>query len=238
MTMTDLHTHILPGMDDGAADVEQSLAMLAMEAEQGVTRVALTPHFYPKREAMTDFLARRQAAYDRLTEAMALLPEEERDKLPRLYLGAEVAWQSDLLDCPDLSALCLGGGKYMLVELPFTAWNRQTVRQLWELMACHGITPVIAHLERYLADQSSRMVDSLLELDVPVQISCDILGHVFARRRAMKLLRSGQAHLIASDCHNCTSRAPNMAQGLSVLTAKLGRERAEELQELADSLVK
>ncbi len=237
MTMTDLHTHILPGMDDGAVDVEQSLAMLAMEAEQGVTRVALTPHFYPKREAMTDFLARRQASYDRLTEAMALLPEGERDKLPRLCLGAEVAWQSNLLDCPDLSALCLGGSKYMLVELPFTAWSRQTVRQLWELMTCHGITPLIAHLERYLPDQSSKMVDSLLELDIPVQISCDILGHVFARRRAMKLLRSGQAHLIATDCHNCTDRAPNMAQALSILKAKLGREAAEELVAFSDELV-
>ncbi|MBQ9973409.1 MAG: hypothetical protein IJP02_00440 [Oscillospiraceae bacterium] len=235
--MTDLHTHILPGMDDGAADVEQSLAMLAMEAEQGVTRVALTPHFYPKRESVCDFLTRRQAAYDRLTEAISRLPETERARLPKMYLGAEVAWQSDLLDCADLSGLCLGDGRYMLVELPFTAWNRQTVRQLWELMACHGITPVIAHLERYLADQSSKMVDSLLELDIPVQISCDILGHVFARRRAMKLLRSGQAHLIATDCHDCSHRAPNMARGLSVLTAKLGRERVEELQEYARTLV-
>ena len=235
--MIDIHTHILPGMDDGARDPEESLAMLQMEAEQGVRTVVLTPHFYYKRESVPDFLTRRQASYDRLTRAMAQLPQEEQDKLPGLRLGAEVAWQSDLLDCPDLSGLCLGGGKYMLVELPFTPWNRQTIRQLYELMTCHGITPVIAHLERYLADQSREITEKLLDLDLPVQISCDILSHVLQRRKAMKLLRSGRAQLIATDCHNCTGRAPDMAHALTILEAKLGREYIPELQEMARSLL-
>ena len=60
--MTDLHAHILPGMDDGASSVEESLAMLQMEWDQGVDRVALTSHFYSAKEAVSSFLARRDAA--------------------------------------------------------------------------------------------------------------------------------------------------------------------------------
>lgn len=237
MIMTDLHTHILPGMDDGARDPAQSLAMLTMEAQQGVAAVVLTPHFYHKRESVAQFLARRQAAYDRLTEAMARLPEAERQGLPRLYLGAEVAWQSDLLDCEDLTGLCLGGGKYMLVELPFSPWNDQLIRQLYELMTCHGITPVIAHLERYLADQSARLVEKLLELDIPVQISCGIFEEFWGRRPAMKLLRTGRAHVVASDCHDTDHRPPNLQKAVSFLTKKLGQEEVEVLLDQARSLV-
>lgn len=235
--MTDIHTHILPGVDDGAGDVDESLAMLRLEAEQGVRTVVLTPHFYIKRESVKDFLARRQAAWDKLSHAIGQLPQDEQDKLPALYLGAEVAWQSDLLDCPDLSQLCLGGGKYMLVELPFTPWTGQIIRQLYELMTCHGITPVIAHMERYLDDQSSKVVERLLDLDIPVQISCDVLERVFRRRKAMKLLRCRRAHLIASDCHDCTTRPPRMEQAVSVLTGKLGREHVEEILEQATILL-
>lgn len=235
--MTDIHTHILPGMDDGARDAEQSLAMLRMEARQGVRAVVLTPHFYPKREAVESFLSRRAAAYQRLTQAIGQLPEADRTTLPALYLGAEVAWQSDLLDCPDLTDLCLGGGKYMLVELPFTPWNSDLIRQMYELMACFGITPVIAHLERYLDDQNSEMVEKLLKLDIPIQISCDVLEHFFRRRKAMKLLRRRRAHLIASDCHDCTDRPPRMEQAAAELRRKLGREHTEELLDLANTLL-
>ena len=235
--MTDIHTHILPGMDDGARDVSESLAMLRMEAEQGVRVVVLTPHYYHRCESVTDFLSRRQAAWDRLTQAIEQLPRDEQDKLPTLYPGAEVAWQSDLLDCSDLDRLCLGGGKYMLVELPLTPWTRQTIRQLYELMTCYGITPVIAHLERYLDDQSPKVVDRLLELDVPTQISCDVLEHVFARRRAMGLLRRRRAQIIASDCHDPVDRPPRMKRAFSLLERKLGREHTAELLEQAKLLL-
>ena len=89
--MTDLHTHILPGMDDGAPDVETSLAMLREEARQGVDTVVLTPHFYRDRERPEHFLARRARAADRLNSAIQALPGEERRAMPRLILGAEVA---------------------------------------------------------------------------------------------------------------------------------------------------
>ena len=95
--MTDLHTHILPGMDDGAATVEISLKMLQAEREQGVETVGLTPHFYGERESVEGFLTRRAAAARQLLAAAEQLPPEKQQTLPRSILGAEVLWTPKIL---------------------------------------------------------------------------------------------------------------------------------------------
>ena len=236
--MTDIHTHILPGMDDGAVTPQDSLSMLRMEYEQGVRSVVLTPHFYPKRESVDCFLARRDAAYERLMQAIGQLPEAERGNIPELHLGAEVAWQSDLLEQDDLRPLCLGRSKNMLVELPFTPWNSALIRQLYELIACFGITPVIAHLERYLDAQSPKLVRKLLDLDIPVQISGAMFDHFWTRRKALKLLRSGRAQLVASDCHDCTDRPPNMRPAMTGVERRLGHSAEKSMRAFTACLLR
>ena len=101
--MTDLHTHILPGMDDGAKTPEESLQMLRMERDQGVDTVVLTPHFYRDREWPERFLARRRASAEALRDALMALPEEEIRNMPRLILGAAVAWVPNLPEMTELS---------------------------------------------------------------------------------------------------------------------------------------
>ena len=152
--MTDLHTHILPRMDDGAPDTAASLAMLRMEAAQGVTGVALTPHFHRDRESIEQFLARRQAAWEHLSAAM----EKTTEPFPDLVLGAEVAWMPNMNHWDDLEALCLGSSRYLLLELPFTLWNNSMIDQLYSLAAQSGVTPVLAHLERYLGRQKKEHI--------------------------------------------------------------------------------
>ena len=88
--MTDLHTHILPGMDDGARNVQESLDLLRMEWEQGVHTVVLTPHLYRDRENLSHFLHRRERAVEELEWALDGLPVQARENLPQLILGAEV----------------------------------------------------------------------------------------------------------------------------------------------------
>ena len=85
MTITDFHSHILPGIDDGSRCVEESIAMLRMEAEQGITQVIATPHFYPSHHRPEDFLAKRREAEEGLQEARS-----GQDGLPRVLVGAEV----------------------------------------------------------------------------------------------------------------------------------------------------
>ena len=234
--MTDLHCHILPGMDDGAKSVDISTQMLRMQAEQGMDAVVLTSHFYRHHEDPNRFLRRRKAAMEALQEAMEQLPEEERNTMPRLLLGAEVQWVPNLEDLVDLSRFCIGTTKNLLLELPFRVWSDNMVNQIYDMMGHTGITPVIAHIERYMKTQRRDLVEAVFDLGVPVQISAELLLHPFSRGQALRLLRSGRAQFIASDSHNLDSRQPNMGPAVAVLQKKLGGEFVSLMGRLTDNL--
>lgn len=106
--MTDLHCHILPGIDDGAKDVSVSLELLHKEYEDGVRNIAFTSHFNSERTTVEAFLEKRAAAYARLTKA---LKEEPMDF--RFKLGSEVYFSPKLCEL-DAKALCMGDTAYML----------------------------------------------------------------------------------------------------------------------------
>lgn len=236
--MTDLHTHILPGMDDGAKDVQESVTMLRAERDQGVDTVVLTPHFYRDQEDVLHFLQRRSSALEQLDAHIQQLPEQEQTGLPRMLLGAEVAWRGDLVNCEELHRLCIEGTKNLLLELPFTPWSGQMFNRIYDLMGRTGITPIIAHLERYLYRQRPEHIREVLQMGVPVQASGDILSRPLARRRTIKMLRWGQIQLLASDCHDCAQRKPNLKNAMDVVRHKLGDQRAEDLMHCADELVR
>ena len=234
--MTDLHTHILPGMDDGAKTTEDSLMLLRLQRDQGVDTVVLTPHFYRDRERPKTFFQRREEALTRLDEAIELLPEEERRSLPRRIPGAEVAWRPNLSDWEELPRFCIGNTQNLLLELPFAPWNDQMLHQIYDMVGRTGVLPVIAHLERYLKIQRPELIRDVLSLDVPVQISSDCFLHPLTRGTGLKMLKRGQAHLLASDCHNATTRKPNLAMALAVVEKKLGAECVQNLTACADEL--
>lgn len=235
--MTDLHTHILPGMDDGAKTVEESLTMLRTEYSQGVDTVVLTPHFYRDRENPQRFLQRRKDAVIALGQYVKAMPKEERDKLPRMVLGAEVAWWPTIAEWDELPEMCVGETKNLLLELPFTPWNDKMIQQLYEFYGKTGITPVIAHLERYVKIQRTEHIDEILRLGVPVQVSAEVLLKPLARRSVLKMLRQGQAQIVASDCHNCTTRAPNLGAAMKVLGSKLDESQVDSILRYANDLI-
>ncbi len=234
--MTDLHTHILPGVDDGAKDPEESLKLLSLERAQGVDTVVLTPHFYRDREKAESFLHRRAEAMLVLEERLAQLSPNEREALPKLRLGAEVAWWPNLAGCEQLPELCIEGTKNLLLELPFSPWSEQMIKRIYDLMGRTGVTPVIAHLDRYLKTQRAELIRGVLELGVPVQMSGDALLHLLTRGTPLKLLRQKQAHLIASDCHHISRRVPNLGDAMKTAEKKLGKDRAAEMMRCADLL--
>lgn len=235
--MTDLHTHILPGMDDGAKDAAESIELLRMEWAQGVRTVALTSHFYRGQERAASFLRRRGEAFLRLEEAIAALPQEEQACLPRRVLGAEVAWAPDLSEWEELEQLCLGETKNLLLELPFTPWSDGLIHQLYDLMGRTGVQPVIAHLERYAKLQRKEHMEAVLDIGVPIQISGDVFLHWLRRPGALRMLRRGEAHIIASDCHHVAGRVPNLGDAMALVRAKLGDGFAEQLEAQAAELL-
>lgn len=235
--MTDLHTHILPGMDDGACDAATGIEMLKLEWAQGVQTVALTPHFYPEREHMEAFLARRQKAYEELRNAIAFLPEEEQKQIPKPVLSAEVAWVSGLADLPGLERLCYENSRFLLLELPFITWGERLFLELNDLMNRTGLVPVIAHVDRYFTIQNKKRMDQLCELGLPMQISATAMDSFLMRRKALRMMRSGEAQLLISDCHNTVKRPPNLNAAYKEIRRRLGEGMAKELEACSDALL-
>ena len=141
--MIDIHTHILPHIDDGAKDTATALAMLHKEWEQGVEEVVLTSHFYGRHRSPEQFLEKRNAAFERLR---LQLPEGLK-----VRLGAEVHFTGrNMPENEELCRLAIEGTNYILIEFPFTtAWTGELLDRLNDFILDTGYTPIIAHAERY-----------------------------------------------------------------------------------------
>ena len=234
--MIDLHTHILCGVDDGAQTPADSLRMLRMEREQGVTAVVLTPHFYRDRARPEHFFAARDKAMDALRFHLDTLEEAERESLPKLIPAAEVAWRPNMADWDRLEEFCIPGTRNMLLELPFAPWDRGLCDQLYNMMNRTGITPVLAHIERYLASQDILQVAEIISLGLPSQITAEEFLHLLSRRSALKALNTW-AHVIATVCHDVKDRAPRLGDAMTVVRKKLGAAAAEKLTAMSASLI-
>ena len=122
--LIDFHSHILPGIDDGSKTVDMSIAMLRMEAEQGIRHVVATPHFYPQHDTPERFLRRRAEAEYVLREAMG-----KYDNLPKLSLGAEVYYFPGISDSESISKLTIDQKRCILIEMPGAPWTDGMFRE-------------------------------------------------------------------------------------------------------------
>lgn len=224
--MIDFHSHILPGIDDGSRSLEESLQMLRMEAEQGITHVVATPHFYPRHDDPEKFLARRAKSAMALYRALERYPE-----LPRFSLGAEVYFYRGMSDSDLLDRLRIGKGNCILVEMPVASWEPSMYAELARIREKRGLTPIVAHVDRYIAPLRTHGIPRKLEeLPVLVQANASFFTERSTASMALKMLRAGQIHLIGSDCHNTDTRSPNMAPALERISRKLGREALDALE--------
>ncbi len=199
--MTDFHTHILPGMDDGSRSLEESLEMIRLEMAQGISRIVLTPHFYPGEESPGRFLARRQAAWDTLS------PHLEAG-MPEFLLGAEVQYFEGICRVPEIRDLRIQGTELLLLEMPFGPWTSRMIQDVQELNRQPGIQVVLAHIERYLG-QNSQYLPALLSNRVLFQANVSFFSRWQTRRKAMRMLKRGQLRFAGSDCHSMKHRRPN-----------------------------
>lgn len=226
----DMHSHILPGMDDGSRNADESVQMMRVAYAQGVGRMCATPHYYPV-ETVDSFLERRRVAVAALNSKIA----EYAKPLPEICLGAEVAFRPGLEHEEQLDKLCLGSSRYLLLEMPFAKWGKDVLRSVHNI--CNrGITPIIAHMERYLSMQNTGTIRQLLQADVLVQMNASQLLRFFGRNKACRLLCSGVVQLLGSDCHNTTSRAPNMGAAVSVLKKRGLEDVLQHINQMANDI--
>ena len=216
--LTDFHTHILPGVDDGSDSILQSLEMLRILKKQNMSRVVATPHFYPSSDHPKRFLVRRAMALEQLEAAL------EPD-MPRIIPAAEVRYFDGLSDCEQLEELTIGSTPYLLVEMPGTPWTERMYRELQEIWQKRSITPVIAHVDRYISPfHTHHIPERLKELPVLVQANANFFLRRTSRSMAMKMLRDGQIHCLGSDCHNTSTRPPNLDKAVVVIAKALGAD--------------
>ena len=213
--MIDLHTHILPRLDDGARSVDESLDMARAAAAAGVRAIAGTPHVrddYPTTaDAMERALEDVRAAVARAGIAIRILPggEVAFDRLGRIPFG-------------ELRRFGLGGNPaYLLVETPYGGWPLDMEQRLTQLIG-EGITPVLAHPERNPDVQAHPdRLARLVEIGTLVQVTATSLSggsRSRSQETALRLIREGQAHIVASDAHG-----PHVArQGIDTVLGAIG----------------
>lgn len=215
--MIDIHSHILPGMDDGSSSLEESLSMAGESARQGVRLLAATPHFYATEENPASFLRRRE-------KSLALLESAWEDSFPTLVVGAEVRYFDGISRLEEVSRLTLDHTRILLLEMPFTSWSSRMVDEAVELQR-RGFQVLLAHIERYLKDQDSRVWDTLRQNGVWTQCNANFFLRWQTKRKAQAMFKKGEIHMLGSDTHNMTTRPPNLAFAREALIKAAG-ERA------------
>lgn len=224
--MIDLHTHVLPGVDDGPGDRAEALELLRRMREDGVRNVVATPHFLP---------GMYEPEQSSIAEALESVRGQVQDL--KIHPGREIR-----LGGPDVVERILGGelaplgtaGRYVLIEFPFAGLPVHAVDTLKRIRD-GGLTPVVAHPERIAEIQRTPgTCEPLLESGVLLQVNA---GSVLARegqgtrRAARELFRRGWVSFLASDAHHPTSRAPRLTQALDVLEAEWGVPRPRRFVE-------
>lgn len=222
----DIHSHILPGIDDGSKSWEQTERMLQMQCEQGVTHVIATPHF--------DMEQNYQKA-DKIRELVAEANEHAKKVTPELtlYTGCEVLYSPGIIDAYKKGdILTMADSQYLLVEF----FPRSPYREIEEAIASlirEGLIPIIAHVERYecLMQEYDRLCE-LMKMGAVMQMnSRSLLGKRFDKRVKLcrKMIQNGFVHFLGSDCHNDGERPPKMRETYETIVKLCGKQMADEL---------
>ncbi len=210
--MVDLHTHILPKIDDGSKSVEMSAAMLKEEFAQEVDVVALTSHYYGKHRSPEQFIRQREELLSKIRE---YIPNGMQ-----VVLGAEVHFTGiNMPDFDELAKLTLGDTKYMLIELPFVQrWTKGLLQALQDFISETGCTPIIAHVERYVEVwKKPALASTLVKMGCLLQVNTRSFLEGRSKKLSYALLKHGLVHCIGTDCHDMDGRAPNYQEAKETL---------------------
>ncbi len=212
--MIDIHTHILPNVDDGADSVSASAELMRIEADQGVKEIVFTPHYYGMK-TVAEFLSLRAEAKKSI--------EEYIPRGMKVRMGAEVLL-TGVNDPTDetLCALAIEGTKCVILELPFTSrWSERLFNRIADFIAETGYTPIIAHVERYNEVlENPSVITYLVQMGCLIQLNTGAFLHKSTRRLAIALMKHGLVHCMGTDAHDVSHRAPNYAEAREYIRKK------------------
>jgi len=217
----DMHTHVLHNVDDGPETLEEAVGIMRLAARQGITQIIATPHFkVPK------YRNKRVAqSYEELKEALETAAIDIS-----LYLGNEIFMNEETIRAvDDKEAYALAGSNFLLVELPEDSFFGAHERMLYELqLKNYGI--ILAHVERYdyLTDNPD-LLKKFVYSGCYVQITASALLNPQTKKKASALIKNGLVHLVATDCHNGTNRAPRLLDAYETVVRSFGKDLADNL---------
>ena len=199
--LTDYHCHILPGIDDGAYDVDTSLAMIETMKEQGVERIIATPHFYAHEErSLTEYLIRREIAYESIADFAAV---------QNIMLGAEIAIEHGISKIHGIDRLAVEDTGNILLELPFRDLEDWMLEEIDAIASEYGLTVILAHVHRYLEYYSAENIEKLLKTDAVFQFNNEAFLLERDRDLLKQLIDDKKRIVFGSDAHNMGARRPN-----------------------------
>ena len=150
---------------------------------------------------------------------------------PQLLLGAEVHYYRGMGSSAELEAFCIGQSNCILIEMPFERWSSYMLRDIENVHARLGLRVIIAHIDRYLSLESPEDIAALKTgANALFQANADFFLQRSTRRKAIKMLDRGEIQLLASDCHNLTTRAPNLGAAVDYIEKKLGDEKLRQIE--------
>lgn len=220
----DIHCHIVPGVDDGAADLREALHLLKLEYGQGVRTIIATPHFRAGMfETPPETVARR---------FMSLVKAAEQEGIDvRLYLGCE--FHSGMEMAQQLKngrGRTMAGSRYVLTEFSHRDDRRYIRDRVYSLLS-NGYRPIIAHVERYPCMRKDvSFIRELTEMGAYIQVNADSIigGNGFSVKLfCRKLMKNGLLHFVGSDAHGPEYRRPRMKEAYSYMAEKMGRRYAD-----------
>ncbi len=225
---TDLHSHILPAIDDGAKNADVSVKLLSMEIQQGVRQLVLTPHFNCEQITVEQFIKKRRQS------ALELLENAKKAGIQmRIKLGAEVYF-SPMMPKLDLKALCIQGTNYLLVELP-VSYNPSWTQDIFFACRLQGVKPLVAHVERYpyIIENPDILYELVSQGALAQGNAASIIRDDKRSRLMMKFFEWNILHVISSDTHSVKHRPPYIKQAYDCISDKLGASMAAEIAENA-----
>lgn len=213
--MIDIHTHILPAVDDGSKSFEDSLKMIQLEIENGVDTIVLTPHYFK-----SELNAQNK---DLIFSQYEKLLEKTKDFNIKLILGSEIYYSDEIMDeLISNKIITLGNSKYLLIEFSLYDEYYNIPDVFLDIMAL-GYKVIFAHPERYVY-LSVNQIKKISELGCLIQINTSSILGDFGRKiqkKAFKLIKSKCVNFIASDAHSLNVRKPNLKEALQFVEKKV-----------------
>jgi protein-tyrosine phosphatase len=234
LSMIDLHCHILPGVDDGAHSLSDSLNMARKAVEQGIHTIVATPHHRNNR-----FENRKPSIIDRVEELNTILIEEKIDV--KILPGQEVRLHGEILEGYKAGEILpVNHTPYVLVEFPSNHVPRYAEKLFYDLQM-NGLIPVIVHPERNQEIiERSDLLYQLVKKGALTQITAASINGDFGKKIknfSLQLVEANLTHFIASDAHNVTNRSFKMSEAYDLIEKKYGIEMVYYFEENAATLI-